>query len=157
MSAAESSVDAEPNAPNLRFLGRSAGHTPDIPNRTGGSVDLGGDPRLRRREGKVLTIGSGISVTGEISACDTLVVEGTVEAKLTEGRNLDISSSGSFCGEAAVENAIIAGRFDGDLTVRNRLQVAASGRIVGTVRYGKLEIEAGGELNGDISISAAHG
>jgi cytoskeletal protein CcmA (bactofilin family) len=38
----------------------------------------------------------------------------------------------------------------GDLTVRKCLTIHATGRVTGKIRYGKLVIEEGGELDGDI-------
>jgi cytoskeletal protein CcmA (bactofilin family) len=152
MSAVESDGAPERGAPDLSFLDRATPRSPDIPNLAPATNDRA-DDRSRRGNGKVLTVGSGISVTGEITACDTLVVEGNVAATLTDSRTLDILRGGAFNGRAEVQNAVIAGLFDGDLMVRERLQIASSGHVKGKVRYGKLEIESGGELNGDIASS----
>jgi cytoskeletal protein CcmA (bactofilin family) len=37
------------------------------------------------------------------------------------------------------------------LTARTALVVRASGRVTGTVRYGRLEVEPGGVLQGDLA------
>jgi cytoskeletal protein CcmA (bactofilin family) len=34
--------------------------------------------------------------------------------------------------------------------VRKRLLIKASGRVSGTIRYGQIEIECGGQISGDI-------
>ncbi|MDR3518691.1 MAG: polymer-forming cytoskeletal protein [Azospirillaceae bacterium] len=101
-----------------------------------------------------LTVGREISLAGEITACDVLVVEGTVEAKLRGGRTVEIAESGLFRGSVEIDSADIAGRFEGELTVRGRLQVRATGRISGTIRYGELEVEAGGRLSGQVETTA---
>lgn len=105
------------------------------------------DPELRR-----LIVGRDISLSGEITACDVLVVEGTVEAKLRDGKTIDIAQSGLFKGSVEIDEAEIAGRFEGDLTVRSRLRVRSTGRITGSIRYGELEVEAGGQLIGDVQV-----
>ena len=46
--------------------------------------------------------------------------------------------------------AEIRGRFDGELTVRKQLVIRATGHVSGKIRYGKLSIEEGGELSGDV-------
>lgn len=159
MSAAESDQDARRQAPDLSFLDRPTARVPEIPNLSMSGTDPRSNDRrdaLRRPgDGKVLTVGNGICVKGEISACDTLVVEGTVAATLASGKTLNVSHGGVFTGTATVDNAVVAGKFDGDLTVRDKLRVATGGRVMGKVRYAKLEIEVGGELNGDVSVSAA--
>lgn len=104
-------------------------------------------------EEKILKVGKGLSLAGEITSCDILVVEGKVEAKLTEGKLLEITEHGQFRGSVEIENADIAGRFDGNLTVRGRLTVRSSGRISGMVKYGELEVNAGGQIIGEVQVT----
>jgi cytoskeletal protein CcmA (bactofilin family) len=97
-----------------------------------------------------LIVGPDIKLKGaEITDCDTLVVEGRVEAAM-ESRVLQIAQIGEFVGKAAVDMAEIRGRFDGELTVRKQLVIRATGHVSGKIRYGKISIEEGGELSGDI-------
>lgn len=106
-------------------------------------------------EQRRLTVGRDISLTGEIGSCDVLVVEGTVEAKLREGRSVEIAESGLFKGSVEIEEADIAGRFEGDISVRGRLTVRSTGRITGSIRFGELAVDAGGQLIGDIQLYSA--
>lgn len=100
-----------------------------------------------------LTVGPKIKLKGvEITDCDTLVVEGSVEATM-DSRVMQIAEQGSFNGSAQIDIAEIHGSFDGDLTVRDRLVIHPSGRVSGKVRYGKLVIEEGGQLSGDVALS----
>jgi len=85
--------------------------------------------------GKRLIVGQGIRLSGEISSCDRLVVEGEVEVTLNDTLALEIASSGRFTGGCEVEEADISGVYEGDLTVRRRLFVRGSGKLTGTVRY----------------------
>ncbi|HWK46761.1 MAG TPA: polymer-forming cytoskeletal protein [Stellaceae bacterium] len=101
-----------------------------------------------------LIVGREISLSGEITACDRLVVEGSVEANLANCRDIDIAESGLFKGSASIEEAEIRGRFDGELTVRKRLLIRSTGKVVGTIRYGQIEIECGGQISGDIQSVA---
>ncbi len=100
--------------------------------------------------GRKLIVGRGIGLSGEISACDHLVVEGRIEAKLKDCRRIDIADTGVFKGSADIQEADIAGRFEGDLSVRGRLELRGSGTVSGTVRYGELMVEAGGRIMGSI-------
>ncbi|WP_042443287.1 bactofilin family protein [Azospirillum sp. B510] len=103
-------------------------------------------------EQRRLTVGRDISLAGEIGSCDVLVVEGTVEAKLREGRLVEIAETGLFKGSVDIEEADIAGRFEGDIAVRGRLTVRSGGKITGSIRFGELAVEAGGQLIGDIQL-----
>jgi cytoskeletal protein CcmA (bactofilin family) len=103
--------------------------------------------------GRKLIVGDGLSLSGEITSCDILVVAGKVEAKLTDGKLLEINESGQFRGSVEIENADIAGRYDGQLIVHGRLTVRSTGRISGMVKYGELEINAGGQIIGELQVT----
>ena len=104
--------------------------------------------------GSKLTVGPNIKLKGvEITDCDTLLVEGLVEATM-DSRVIQISERGAFKGSAEIDIAEIHGQFDGNLTVRQKLTIHATGKVTGKVRYGKLVIEEGGQLTGDIQFGA---
>ena len=95
-----------------------------------------------------LIIGRGISFTGEITACNRLVVNGIVEANLQHCREVLVSDTGFFKGEATAENAEVSGRTEGNLKIRKRLLIRAAGQVSGSTIYGQIEIERGGRING---------
>jgi len=101
-------------------------------------------------EAKKLVVGWGTSVSGEISSCNTLIVEGIIEASLRGARSVVISETGVFKGSATIDEAELRGRFEGDLVVRNRLRIHATGNVSGTVTYKDIEIEPGGRISGKI-------
>jgi cytoskeletal protein CcmA (bactofilin family) len=103
-----------------------------------------------------LIVGRDIILHGEIRACQNLVVEGRVEAALTDCRSIEIAASGVFKGSAHIQTADISGRFEGDIVVTSRLILRSTGRIVGTIRYGQLEIERGGVVSGQIEVLSAN-
>ncbi len=108
--------------------------------------------RSERREATprgTLIIGRDIQVKGEIASCQSLIVEGRVEASLA-AEALQVLNGGRFKGSAEVERANIAGTFEGTLTVRGELVIKASGRAAGTIRYQRIRIEAGGEIAGEV-------
>jgi cytoskeletal protein CcmA (bactofilin family) len=106
-------------------------------------------PAAKEGESK-LTVGPNIKLKGvEITDCDTLVVEGSVEATM-DSRVIQISERGSFKGSAEIDIAEIRGQFDGNLTVRQKLVIYSTGKVTGRVRYGKVVIEEGGQLSGEI-------
>jgi cytoskeletal protein CcmA (bactofilin family) len=136
--AAASMPVAAAARPASAGIGLGAGQRP------GGAADA---------ETKKLIVGRDIMLSGKITSCDRLVVEGRVEADLSETRAIEISPNGIFKGNAEIDQAEIAGRFEGTITVRQRLFIRATGKVVGTIRYGTVEIEAGGEIAGDVQVS----
>lgn len=105
--------------------------------------------------GSKLTVGPNIKLKGvEITDCDTLVVEGLVEATM-DSRVMQIAEQGAFKGSAEIDVAEIRGEFNGNLTVRQKLVIYATGKVTGTIRYGKLVVEEGGQLSGEILFGTA--
>lgn len=105
----------------------------------------------QQQQGRRLVIGEGITMSGEIESCENLVVEGTVDASLRGARNLEITQTGTYYGSVEIDEATIAGRFEGDLKVSGRLTIRASGSIIGSISYKELAIEPGAVIDGRIS------
>jgi cytoskeletal protein CcmA (bactofilin family) len=97
-----------------------------------------------------LTVGYGITLEGEISDCDRLVIFGKVNAKLNNVKFLQISESGKFSGRAQVEQAEVSGGFEGELVVKNSIVISTTGRVNGKITYGSIEIRPGGKFTGEI-------
>jgi len=105
----------------------------------------GAEPR-----GSKLSVGINIKLSGvEVSDCDVLVIEGHVEATV-HSKAMQIAEPGTLKGTALIDVAEIHGVFSGDLTARTRLVIHGTGRVSGTIRYGKLIVAEGGELSGDV-------
>src|SRR4051812_5233323 len=154
------------------FFGRNPQKTPDVPGTAAAAVANAtssarptaaantppvdearrpvAKPPSAKPEGSQLIVGPNIKLKGvEITDCDTLVVEGHVEATM-DSRMIQIAQHGTFSGTAGIDIAEIHGGFSGELTVRKCLTIHATGQVTGKIRYGKLVIEEGGELAGDI-------
>jgi cytoskeletal protein CcmA (bactofilin family) len=108
----------------------------------------GRDPSERR----TVVVGRGISVQGTVQDAERLVVEGTVEATMIHATELAISPGGVFKGEIEVEDAEIAGTIDGTLTARGSMIVRATGKVLGTARCRRLQVEDGGQITGHMEM-----
>ncbi len=112
-------------------------------------------PTASLAESRKLVVGREIRLKGEVTSCDVLVVEGSVELSLTDARQIQVAESGLFSGKVEVDEAEIAGQFEGELTVRERLVVRPGGRVTGRVRYGNIMVEAGGQIAGEVESLAS--
>ena len=143
----------------------SAGPTPPsgtaIPPRPMGGVPgmpAGGPaPRAAVSDRRTLVVGRGISLQGTVTEAERLVVEGTVESQMIQATELSISDAGVFRGEVQVEDAEIAGTFDGTLTARGQLVIRGTGRVLGVARCRRLMVEEGGQLSGRMEMTQAAG
>jgi cytoskeletal protein CcmA (bactofilin family) len=110
-------------------------------------------PRGREAaERRTLVVGRGISVQGTVTDAERLIVEGTFEASMIHATELVIAPGGVFKGEVEVEDTEIAGTIDGTLTARGNLVVRASGKVLGTARCRRLQVEDGGQITGRIEM-----
>lgn len=103
-------------------------------------------------ERRTLVVGHGITVQGTVQDAERLVVEGTVEASEIHASELAISPGGVFKGAVEVEDAEVAGTIDGTLTANGNLVVRGSGRVIGTARCRRLQVEDGGQISGRIEM-----
>jgi cytoskeletal protein CcmA (bactofilin family) len=141
-----------PAARTLRPEGPRRVAEPTVPRRLerGERPDRSERPRPSEGMAKQLIVGREIELKGEITSCDRLVIEGRVEAALSDARIIEVSPTGMFKGSANVDEADISGVFEGELLARDKLTVRSQGRISGSVRYGRIVIESGGEVSGDM-------
>ena len=143
----------EPDAYNQRTTSPNAAAAAGTAATTAAAAPTMPAANAPAKEGESkLTVGPNIKLKGvEITDCDTLVVEGSVEATM-DSRVIQISERGSFKGSAEIDIAEIRGQFEGNLTVRQKLVIYATGKVTGRVRYGKVIIEEGGQLSGEIEF-----
>jgi len=145
------------NNPNAQALGLAPAPVAQPAAVPASAAANGGAPAATpAKEGESkLTVGPNIKLKGvEITDCDTLVVEGSVEATM-DSRVIQISERGAFKGSAEIDIAEIRGEFDGSLTVRQKLVIYSTGKVTGRIRYGKVVIEEGGQLSGEIEFGTA--
>ncbi len=126
----------------------------DIPNRKR-DEERPANSRPPADRAKTLIVGRDISLNGAVADCDKLVVEGRLEGELIDSRMVEIAESGVLQGTVEIEEADVAGLFEGSLTVRGKLMIRPTGRVFGAIRYGKLAIEGGGQIGGKIDTLAA--
>ncbi|WP_254453321.1 polymer-forming cytoskeletal protein [Siccirubricoccus sp. G192] len=140
MTMAPPKPSAAPAVPSVGPRPASLGVPARPPGRT--------DPAERR----TLVVGRGISLQGTVADAERLVVEGTVESQMIQAAELFVAGTGVFKGEVEVEDAEIAGAFDGTITARGSLTIRATGKITGVARCRKLSVEEGGQLSGRMEM-----
>jgi cytoskeletal protein CcmA (bactofilin family) len=127
----------------------------DIPGNQSYMNSSANTPAAAETEARRLVVGRDISLNGHISNCEYLLVEGTVQADTFVASRMDVLDGGLFNGTAQIQDGVIAGRFEGKLSVAGRLVVKATGFIKGDIEYGALEVETGAKIEGRMSTIAA--
>ncbi|HEX3972181.1 MAG TPA: polymer-forming cytoskeletal protein [Stellaceae bacterium] len=98
-------------------------------------------------------VDQGLSLRGAFGGCAHLAIAGHVESDVAL-RILDILDEGSFKGSATVDEAYVAGRYEGVLKVAEMLVVGPSAHIFGAVECGRLQLEDGGRIEGELRVLA---
>ena len=141
---------------NERSEPRSLNPSVSVGGRTGVHPSAPPEPEkpsavLPNSGGSQLVVGPNIKMNGvEVTDCDTLIVEGHLEATL-DSRLIQVGETGVLSGNASMDVAEIWGRLEGEFTIRQQLIIHPSGRVNGCIRYGKIRVEDGGLISGDIS------
>lgn len=87
---------------------------------------------------------------GNIETGGTLIVHGSVRG-IIRCSSLEILKGGDVDANVEAENVSVAGKFEGEMSCNGRLSVLSTGKVIGDISYGKLSIESGGQLDGNLS------
>jgi cytoskeletal protein CcmA (bactofilin family) len=98
-------------------------------------------------------IGKGTVIEGTVRVCGRVQVDGQIDGSLIAEGHVSVGPTGSVIGEVVAEELAVGGRVEGKVSVRDHLHVAPGGIARGEVRYGSLQVERGGVIDG----STAHG
>lgn len=86
---------------------------------------------------------------GRIANCKLLEVHGYVEGEVLAER-LVVHPGGRVFGTVKVDNAVINGTLQGNVSVRHLIGIGAGGSVIGQVQYGRISLESGAELSADL-------
>jgi len=94
-------------------------------------------------------IGEGVVFQGSIKAPNQAVISDKFDGEL-EARDVLIGASGVVTGTTTAQFVDVKGELNETVTSRKLLIVRGTGRVSGTVTYGEIEIERGGQVKGDM-------
>jgi cytoskeletal protein CcmA (bactofilin family) len=98
-------------------------------------------------------IGKGTVIQGNIKVCGRVQVDGVIDGSLIAEGHVSVGPTGSVLGELVADELAVGGRVEGKVTIKDHLHVAPGGIARGEVRYGSLQVDRGGVIDG----STAHG
>jgi cytoskeletal protein CcmA (bactofilin family) len=94
-------------------------------------------------------IGPDLVITGEVRNGGHVEIHGRIDGSIAAS-HVQVHRSGVVLGSLNANSAEIDGQAQGQLLVRQLLQIGSSGRVQGDVRYGQLAMQAGAELSADV-------
>jgi cytoskeletal protein CcmA (bactofilin family) len=113
----------------------------------------------RATEGATMAnIGKSISIKGEVTGDEDLVVEGRVEGRIElKTGQVTIGPNGDVKAEIAAKQIVVIGRVAGNLNATERVEVRETGRVDGDLVAPRLTIQEGAQVNGAITMKPAAG
>ena len=116
--------------------------------RGSGAKNLGGD--------EVANIGKSISIKGDLTGNEDLVIEGKVEGKIDLPSNqLTIGANGTARAEVKAKTVVVVGRVSGNVSATERIEIQATGIVEGDVSAPRLIVAEGAVVNGSVSMGKA--
>jgi cytoskeletal protein CcmA (bactofilin family) len=135
----------------------AAGHAESAPRHAQAVRERSNLPSHREPTDKgeeMANIGKSISIKGDLTGNEDIVIEGKVEGKvdLPNGQ-LTIGSNGTVQGEVHAKAVVVVGRVTGNVDGSERVEIQGSGTIEGDVQAPRLVVAEGAVLNGAIQMT----
>ena len=105
-----------------------------------------------KKKNSTLMIGEGVKITGNISADNEVIIQGSVEGDV-ECDSIHINQSGKINGNIKSKTMNIEGAAEGEVNVEDVLTIKSDGKLSGKICYGRIQIETGGQLSGETSVA----
>jgi cytoskeletal protein CcmA (bactofilin family) len=103
-----------------------------------------------------LIVGEGVKLSGSFVVPNSASISGTIEGDLT-AREILVGSTGILKGKITADLVDVRGEVHENITSNKALFVRATGKVTGTIQYAEIEIEKGGDLQGNLSkIDSGH-
>lgn len=146
--------DEDPGAVAPEREERDPRHAQEVRER--GSLPSHQEPTGKGEE--MANIGKSISIKGDLTGNEDIVIEGKVEGKvdLPNGQ-LTIGSNGTVKGEVHAKAVVVVGRVTGNVDGSERVEIQGSGTVEGDVRAPRLVVAEGAVLNGSIQMTKEAG
>jgi cytoskeletal protein CcmA (bactofilin family) len=135
---------------------------------SGGGVGQGADPsapveppagtartKAPEKGVNVANIGKSITIRGDVSGEEDLIIEGRVEGRVELAKHhLTVGPNGHIEAEIVAKEVTIIGRVSGNVTATERTEIQESGRLDGDLVAPRLLIQEGAQINGGVTMKS---
>ena len=112
--------------------------------------------RVQPRQEQQAIIGPSISIKGDVSGQENLLIQGRVEGKvLLKGNDVTVGQSGKVKADIHGKSIRVEGEVQGNLYGEKEVVIEASGNVMGNLIAPRVILENGSRFKGSIDMEAA--
>jgi len=97
-------------------------------------------------------IGAGITIEGEVTADEEIIVQGIIRGKLTTQDAVVVEAGATIEADVSAASVVVGGNVTGDVTASDRVDLQAGGKLVGDVKAARLTIADGASFKGNVDM-----
>ncbi len=97
-------------------------------------------------------IGGGITIEGELTSDEEVVIEGTIKGLLNTSERIIINPDASVEADITASTITVAGKITGNVTAGDRVELQAGGKLIGDVKAARITIADGASFKGNVDM-----
>lgn len=97
-------------------------------------------------------IGAGITIDGEITSEDDVVVQGTLRGKLVTKEAVTVENGGTVEADISGGPIAVAGTVTGNISSNDRVDLQNGAKVVGNVKATRITIADGAQFKGNVDM-----
>ena len=98
-------------------------------------------------------VGAKTTIKGEISGDEDILVEGIVEGQIHITKDLRVGPGGMVKAKVEAQCVVVSGQLLGDCQATHRVEIQATGKLVGNIRAPRVVIAEGASFKGNSDMS----
>ena len=98
------------------------------------------------------TIGEGITIKGNLTGAEELVIEGAVEGHIALKNVLTIQETGRITADIVAESLLVHGQVKGNIEARDVISLSSQANVVADIKAPRVVIEDGARFKGRIEM-----
>jgi cytoskeletal protein CcmA (bactofilin family) len=95
-------------------------------------------------------LGASAKLEGRFEISDSIQIECEIGGEMTIGGKLVIGQNGVVHADVRTVDAVIMGRYEGNLVATGDVEITATGKVTGNIETDSLVIAKGGFFNGNV-------
>jgi cytoskeletal protein CcmA (bactofilin family) len=112
------------------------------------------DRQMADNNSEVTIVGAGARLEGNVVSAGSLRIDGQVKGQINADGDVTLSPQSQVEADIRAQNVSVAGRFNGNIVVKDRAHLAKGGRIDGNITSKTLVVEEGGVFHGQSIMDA---